>query len=105
MARLASACSRWRARTLARRYLPLDGLGRRRRRPITVEPGGVGVAVYRVAAGGGDVQHHHPVASQVAARCGLLLDDEPGQLLGAAERAVKARAQPGTTHGLGGIAG
>lgn len=85
--------------------LSLHRRGRRRRRHIAVEPGGVRVAVYRLVARGSDVQRHHPVASQVAARRRLLRDDEPGQLLGAAERAVKARAQSGTPHGLRGVAG
>jgi hypothetical protein len=98
VARLAPTCSRWRARSFALGYLSL-------RRHIGVESGGVGVALYRLVARGSDVQRHHPVASQVTARRRLLRDDEPGQILGAAEGAVKAGAQSGTTHGLGGIAG
>jgi hypothetical protein len=104
-ARLAPTCSRQRARTLALGYLSLRRRGRRRRLHIAVEAVSVGVALYRLVARGSDVQRHHPVASQVAARRRLLRDDEPGQLLRAAERAVKARAQSGTTHGLRGIAG
>ncbi len=64
-----------------------------------------GLLVHRPGAGCRDVQSHHSIAREVAARRWLLRDDQPDQLLLAAERAIKAVAQPGAAHGLGGIPG
>ena len=102
-ARLASPHSRWRARRLG--VLRLDRRQHRRLWTAALDPSGVSLVVYRLASGCGDVQRHHPVASQAAAGRRLLRDDEPDQLLRAAERAVETWAQPGAAHGLGGVAG
>lgn len=64
-----------------------------------------GLLVHRPGAGCRDVQSHHSVAREVAARSGLLRDDQPDQLRLAAERTIKAGAQPGAAHGLGRIPG
>ena len=64
-----------------------------------------GPLVHRPGAGCRDVQSHHSVAREVAARGGLLRDDQPDQLRLAAERTIKAGAQPGAAHGLGRIPG
>jgi len=64
-----------------------------------------GLLVHQPGAGCRDVQRHHSVARKVAARGRLLRDDQPNQLRLAAERTIKAGAQPGAANGLGRIPG
>src|ERR1019366_273731 len=102
-ARLASPRSPRPARSVGR----LD-LGEHRRdiyRRFIYGLGRGGLLVHRPGAGCRDVQSHHSVAREVAARGGLLRDDQPDQLRLAAERTIKAGAQPGAAHGLGRIPG
>src|ERR1019366_5742233 len=92
-ARLASPRSPRPARSVGR----LD-LGEHRRdsyRRFIYGLGRGGLLVHRPGAGCRDVQSHHSVAREVAARGGLLRDDQPDQLRLAAERTIKAGAQPG----------
>jgi hypothetical protein len=95
--------SRWRARSLGRLRLGLHQ--RRRLWTAARDLRGASLVAYRLASGCPDVQRHHPVASQAAATRRLLRNDEPDQILRAAERTVQTWAQPSTAHSLGRVAG
>src|ERR1700722_7866407 len=104
-ARLASPRSPWPARTVGRRDLGEHRCDRCRRWRFIYRLARGRLLVHPPHAGCRDIQRHHSVARKVAACGRLLRDDQPDQLGLAAERAIKAGAQPGAAHALGSIPG